>query len=301
MKSDNFTFSFIIFLVYVRYSIQQIPSCGGYQSSSCTGIYQSGPGTLTMTWSPNCNGQIWKQEQVPPFYEDWYADGAVSPFNITGQPVGSTNSWWLKGADWVCESAIVTISEWPLNVPSTGSSGPSSSSIFPVSTPTSSDDCFIENSVDYFIYLGSVQTYTVPPCVFTLVVQTYGAQGGRYEQPGGLGGFIQGSIAVEPTGVLYVYVGQAGYSAGYCNYASGVFNGGGGGNCGGGTGGGASDIRTVQGDLTTRLIVAGGGGGGAYGGGGGCGGGLEACSSRGGGGTQTEGTSYPGYLYLYMI
>jgi hypothetical protein len=156
-------------------------------------------------------------------------------------------------------------------------------------TPAPSDDCFIENSVEYFEYLGSVQTYTVRPCVFTLVVQAYGAQGGRYEQPGGLGGFIQGSIAVEPPGVVYVYVGQAGYSAGYCNYANGVFNGGGGGNCGGGTGGGASDVRTVQGNLTSRLIVAGGGGGGAYGGGGGCGGGMVACSSRGGGGTQTAG------------
>ena len=125
--------------------------------------------------------------------------------------------------------------------------------------------CFIGNSVEHFDYLGSVQNYTIPPCVSFLIVQAYGAQGGTYRatKPGGKGGFIQGRIAVNSPGVLYVYVGQAGYSAGYCNYADEAFNGGGGGNCGGGTGGGASDIRTVQGDLTTRLIVAGGGGGGA--------------------------------------
>ena len=132
----------------------------------------------------------------------------------------------------------------------------------------------------------------------------FGAQGGSYNTHGGKGGFIQGTISVDsikPTRVLYVYVGQAGYSAGYCNYASGVFNGGGGGNCGGGTGGGASDIRTVQGNLTSRLIVAGGGGGGAYGGGGGCGGGVEACSSRGGGGTQSAGRRSMISLFIHSM
>ena len=123
-----------------------------------------------------------------------------------------------------------------------------------------------------------MQSFTVP---FSGLVEitAAGASGGFYRYSGGSGGLITCKFQVTAGQVLYVSVGQAGNSPGYCNGASGTFGGGGGSNCGAGQGGGASDVRTVQNDLWSRLIVAGGGGGGAYGSGGGCGGGLIACNA----------------------
>ena len=59
-----------------------------------------------------------------------------------------------------------------------------------------------------FSYTGAVQTYTVPPCVFTLNVQVAGAKGGGSN--GGNGGTVTGSISVTPGQVLEIRVGGQG-------------------------------------------------------------------------------------------
>jgi hypothetical protein len=155
-----------------------------------------------------------------------------------------------------------------------------------------------------FNYTGSVQTFTVPAGVTSIIVDAYGAQGGSSGGAvGGLGGRAQATIPVTPGETLNIYVGQQGSSS------SGVlgttFGGGGGvfhsiGPGAGGSGGGASDIRRGT-ALTGRLIVAGGGGGhgwisqslaGGFGGGltggdGGAANGTTAWSGKGG--TQSAG------------
>ena len=120
----------------------------------------------------------------------------------------------------------------------------------------------------------TVQTYTLPAGVASIAVTAAGAQGGQAGQGTaentqlpGLGGIIDTVIGVASLATLYVYVGGAGNSGLYTN--TGGFNGGGTGSyysgnnpyTWGGGGGGASDVRTIEGDLSTRLVVAGGGGG----------------------------------------
>ncbi|NOQ74083.1 MAG: T9SS type A sorting domain-containing protein [Crocinitomix sp.] len=125
--------------------------------------------------------------------------------------------------------------------------------------------------VTTFSYTGGPDTYTVPPGVYSIQVETYGAQGQAItdeqydESTGGLGGYAIGTLAVTPGEVLNVYVGGTGTEpvAG--------FNGGGLGGYGtpsdgdagrAGSGGGASDIRQGGAALGDRVIVGGGGGGG---------------------------------------
>lgn len=147
-----------------------------------------------------------------------------------------------------------------------------------------------------FSYTGSAQTFTVPPCVTSVTIDAYGAQGGA-AATGGRGGQAKGSLDVTPGQTLYVYVGQAGTGT------SGGWNGGGTGNTNGNWhGGGASDVRVGGTALANRVIVAGGGGGSglsgtgnpvtAGGGGGGNVGGSGSTNSTatgGGGGTQSAG------------
>ncbi len=151
-----------------------------------------------------------------------------------------------------------------------------------------------------FVYTGSAQTWTVPPCVNSINVTVAGAKGGG--STGGTGAILTATIAVTPGQVLNIYVG----GMGTVGNASGGFNGGGTGrastdgnsayhSCGGG---GASDIRIGGTALSNRVIVAGGGGGKGGGSSQVCGGnaacvnGLAGCSTYGaggGGGTQTAG------------
>ena len=139
-----------------------------------------------------------------------------------------------------------------------------------------------------FAYTGAEQTWVVPAGVSEVVIDAYGAQGGK--DPGAygpripaLGGRAQGTLAVTPGETLWIYVGG----------------------CPTGTpgGGGASDVRQGGSALANRKIVAGGGGGtGNRGSGstlstaGGAGGGLtgDTGSQTGGalagqGGTQSAG------------
>lgn len=158
---------------------------------------------------------------------------------------------------------------------------------------------FFGQSVTYN-YIGAVQTWTVPPCVYTINVVVAGAKGGG--STGGNGARITANIAVTPGQILNLYVG----GMGTCGSNSGGWNGGGTGHasnngnsaynsCGGG---GASDIRTPGTTLANRIIVAGGGGGKGGGSSPVCGGaancnnGAQGCNTYGqggGGGTQTGG------------
>ena len=149
-----------------------------------------------------------------------------------------------------------------------------------------------------FNYTGSVQIWTVPPCVTSISVIMAGADGGGTS--GGNGAVISGTLAVTPGQVLNIYVG----GTGTCNTNNGGgWNGGGtgkaanssaNGSCGGG---GATDIRIGGTVLANRVMVAAGGGGmgggtqDAAGGGGGCASGATGVNSFGGGGTGGTQTS----------
>ncbi|MEI6766474.1 MAG: glycine-rich protein [Bacteroidota bacterium] len=144
-----------------------------------------------------------------------------------------------------------------------------------------------------FNYTGAQQTFTVPPCVTSVTLDVYGAQGGG---GGGNGGRAQGTLSVTPGQILYVYVGGEG--AGYNTGVSvGGWNGGGNGHYGC-AGGGGSDVRAGGTALSNRVIVAGGGGG-YYGNPGGAGGGTSGGNAPNGpatGGTQSSGGTYCGAL-----
>ncbi len=125
--------------------------------------------------------------------------------------------------------------------------------------------------VTTYTYTGTPDTYTVPIGVYSIQVETYGAQGQattveEYDQStGGLGGYAIGTLAVTPGEVLNIYVGGTGTEdvAGFNGGALGGFGSpstGDGGRAG--SGGGASDIRQGGATLGDRVIVAGGGGGG---------------------------------------
>jgi len=149
-----------------------------------------------------------------------------------------------------------------------------------------------------FNYIGSPQTWTVPPCVYSIQVDVRGAKGGGAN--GGNGARVLATLAVTPGQILNIYVG----GTGTCGNSSGGWNGGGNGcnasgsgneSCGGG---GASDIRISPFNLSNRLIIAAGGGGmgggtqNANGGSGGCTNGMAGTSpfgQGGGGGSSING------------
>ena len=117
-----------------------------------------------------------------------------------------------------------------------------------------------------FSYTGTAQTWVVPPCVFSVTIDAYGAQGNTNDQgvQGGLGGRAQGVLNVTPGQTLTIYVGGGGQVS-----SNGGYNGGGTGGtspctqAAGGGGGGATDIRYPGNTSNDRVLVAGGGGGAA--------------------------------------
>ena len=155
-----------------------------------------------------------------------------------------------------------------------------------------------------FDYTGNEQTWVVPNDVFSVHIKSWGAQGGEgLTNPGGLGGYAEGDLAVSPGDVLYIYVGGMGATITDLSVSGRGFNGGGDARGGSssprGAGGGASDVRTGGNSLNNRVIVAGGGGGsGTTNYKGGIGGGLIGGNGIGtdnSGGTQTSGgLSNPG-------
>ena len=156
-----------------------------------------------------------------------------------------------------------------------------------------------QTSPQTFNFTGSVQTFTVPPCVTTLTVVVAGAKGGGSN--GGNGARITATLNVTPGQILNIYCGGMGSQGNN----SGGWNGGGTGHASSGSavyssfgGGGASDIRIGGTALANRVVVAGGGGGRSGGSGPVCGGaancnnGAAGCTTYGtggGGGTQTAG------------
>ncbi len=142
--------------------------------------------------------------------------------------------------------------------------------------------------VNTFTYTGSVQTFTVPAGVDSLVINATGATGGlnsssvSHPDLPGSGGCATATYTVTPGQVVYVYVGGAGTLATAGFTSPGGFNGGGAGQTvgvaspSGGGGGGASDVRFAGTALSNRVIVAAGGGGA----------GISTCTS---GGTERGG------------
>ena len=59
-----------------------------------------------------------------------------------------------------------------------------------------------------FNYTGSMQSWVVPPCVYTINVVIAGAKGGGTN--GGNGARITANIAVTPGQTLYIYCGGMG-------------------------------------------------------------------------------------------
>lgn len=91
-----------------------------------------------------------------------------------------------------------------------------------------------------FNYTGSIDTFIVPPCVTSLTVEAWGAQGGGGSNNGGKGARLRGDFTVVPGETLLVLVGQQGlFSYGY------------------GGGGGSFVVKPD----TTPMVIAGGGGG----------------------------------------
>jgi len=156
---------------------------------------------------------------------------------------------------------------------------------------------YIQSQTVQFNYTGSMQSWVVPPCVYTINVVIAGAKGGGTN--GGNGARITANIAVTPGQTLYIYCG----GMGNLGSNSGGWNGGGTGHNASGNysswgGGGASDIRINGTALLNRVIVAGGGGGRSGGSSPVCGAvancnnGAQGCNTfgtGGGGGTQTAG------------
>jgi gliding motility-associated-like protein len=152
-------------------------------------------------------------------------------------------------------------------------------------------------TVSSFTFTGSMQTFTVPPCVTSITVKAWGAGGHKGGNDtyngasGGGGAFVQSTITVTPGQILNIVVGGAGSIGTNCagSAAGGVggwgnnqINGGRGGNagsqgCSGGGGGGGAGTGIFAG--TNALVVAGGGGGGS-------GGGNQSAGAAAGGGGQ---------------
>ena len=154
-----------------------------------------------------------------------------------------------------------------------------------------------------FSATGAVQNVTLNAGTYKLEV--WGAQGGSYSTTytGGKGGYSYGTLTLNNTTNLYVYVGKQGsaHSTTTGGTSAGGFNGGGSAKTvaySGTTsyvtgGGGASDIRIGQDSLYSRVIVAGGGSGSSNGNSGYYGGGTSAGYgvSGYGGTTTTAGTN----------
>lgn len=154
-----------------------------------------------------------------------------------------------------------------------------------------------------FSYTGTPQTFTVPPCVYSIHVKAWGAggSGGGADSyggaVGGAGASIESDIPVVPGQILTIIVGGGagpggsggGCCAGIAGWGNGVFDGGNGGVTGGsggsGGGGGGGGGTGLSNGLTPLLVAAGGGGG--------SGGGQYSSGATGGGGGQ-DGNASPG-------
>ncbi len=166
-------------------------------------------------------------------------------------------SAFLLGSSVMLNAQCVTLT-CPASVSAAADSG-SCGAIVNFSMPQAASTCVVANDSAVFNFTGAVQTFTVPPGVTSVVIKTWGAQGGaNWVNNTNFGGYAEGTVAVTPGQTLYVYVG------GQPTTTAGGFNGGGAGDGAGKGGGGGTDVRTISNDLNSRLVVAGGGGGAGY-------------------------------------
>lgn len=236
---------------------------------------------------------------------------------IGGSPTGSGGSGTLSYL-WTPSSGITTpTSANPMALPSV-------TSTLTVTVTDSlgcsgADDMVLTvlgsaSGVDTVNFTGAPVMWIVQPCMDSLFIQVWGAQGG-FDPPtaGGLGGYAQGYLTPNVGDTLWLYVGGKGTdgpgSGQNCNLLGG-WNGGGntGATCcsnsggGAGAGGGGTDVRLGGQTLNDRVIVGGGGGGAGSNNVGAAGGGLVG--SNGGayngvpstGGSQTAGGNKGGYF-----
>lgn len=144
-----------------------------------------------------------------------------SPVPIGGSPtasggLGSYTYSWSNGATLSSTTVanptatISTTTTYVLTVTdSAGCSAMDTLTLMPGGVATS--------GADTFQYSGALQNFTVPPCVDSIVIECWGAQGGAvtnyspYPQ-GGLGARMRGKFAVTPGQVLNVVVGGRGNS-----------------------------------------------------------------------------------------
>ncbi len=141
-----------------------------------------------------------------------------------------------------------------------------------------------------FNYVGTKQSFKVPPGVTSIAVVARGASGVSCPRTG-RGARVYAVIPVTPRERLSIYVGGA------ASGSTGGFNGGGaGGNGYLDSGGGASDVRLSPGRLRDRILIAGGGGGESatyYG----CAYGVDWGTGGGGGGLTGENGNEGGPYY----
>jgi Glycine rich protein/HYR domain/Secretion system C-terminal sorting domain len=163
----------------------------------------------------------------------------------------------LLGASVLLNAQCVTLT-CPASVSAAADSG-SCGAVVNFALPQAASTCVVANDSAVFNFTGAVQSFVVPPGVTSVIIKTWGAQGGaNWVNNVNFGGYVQGTVAVTPGQTLYVYVG------GQPTTTAGGFNGGGAGDGNGKGGGGGTDVRTISNDLNSRLVVAGGGGGAGY-------------------------------------
>lgn len=86
-------------------------------------------------------------------------------------------------------------------------------------------------TVQTYSYTGTIQSFTVPPCVTSLTIEARGAQGGdnvSLIDQGGKGAKMVGTFTSTPGQVINIIVGQRGYNNTGGNAANGAGGGGGG-------------------------------------------------------------------------
>jgi hypothetical protein len=128
----------------------------------------------------------------------------------------------------------------------------------PTSISSAATISFYVPGSQVFGYTGSLQSFTIPTCVNSITIESFGAQGGNHSENyccpsnpsyGGLGADIKGTFTVTPGAIVNIIVGQQGQDdGGWSN----PWNGGAG-------GGGGSFVY----DANSNLMIAAGGGGGA--------------------------------------
>ncbi|NTW31391.1 MAG: hypothetical protein HGB12_01955 [Bacteroidetes bacterium] len=174
------------------------------------------------------------------------ASGGSVPYSYSWSPTTDLSSVNIANPMVQCNNSYTTVTTTTYTVIVTDANACTASSSLIFKFPA------------YFVYTGSIQSWTVPTGVTSITIEAFGAQGGGNS---GLGARMKGTFSVTPGQILKILVGQQG--------GTGSSNGHGG---GGGT--------FVTDNSNNPLIVA---GGGAYGG-------LGLTTTSGGNGCGTGGT-----------